>query len=87
MVDSIFESRQYFEDQLIPRQNYPLEWWCENSKHYQGLAKLAKKYLCITATSVSSERLFSKAGELVSHKRSRLKPKNVDMFFFLNQNM
>ena len=87
MADCIFERRQYFEDQLIPRQNEPLEWWHENSNRYQGLSKLAKKYLCITATSVPSERLFSKAGELVSHKRSCLKPKNVDMLLFLNHNI
>ena len=28
---------------------------------------------------------FSKAGELISVRRSRLKPKNVDMFLFLNK--
>ena len=87
MNDKLFESRQYFEEHVIPREEDPLEWWCANSKHYPSLAKLVLKYLCITATSVPSERLFSKAGELVPHRRSCLKPKNVDMFLFLNQNM
>ncbi len=87
MNESLFEVRQYFEEPVISREKDPLEWWHENSKHYPGLAKLALKYLCITASSVPSERLFSKAGELVSHRRSCLKPKNVDMLLFLNQNI
>lgn len=46
----------------------------------------AKKILCTPATSVPSERIFSKAGIVVSDRRSRIKPKNVDMLIFLNQN-
>ena len=72
---------------VISRADDPLEWWSKNSRHYSTLVKLARKYLCITATSVPSERLFSKAGELISHKRSRMKPKNVNMFLFLNKNI
>jgi hypothetical protein len=87
MNDCVFESRQYFEEHVISRADDPLEWWSKNSQHYPTLAKLARKYLCITATSVPSERLFSKAGELISHKRSRMKPKNVNMFLFLNKNI
>ena len=37
--------------------------------------------------SVPSERLFSKAGQLVSERRNRLKPSNVDMLLFLNNNL
>ena len=48
---------------------------------------LAKKYLAIPGSSVPSERLFSKAGELISENRSQLKPKNVDTILFLNKNL
>ena len=41
--------------------------------------------LSIPATSIPSERLFSKAGQLLSERRSRLKPKNVDKILFLNK--
>ena len=38
-------------------------------------------------TSVPSERLFFKAGEVVATRRSSIKPKNVDMTLFLNENL
>ena len=38
------------------------------------------------ANSVPSERLFSKAGELISMRRSTLKAENVDMMLFLQRN-
>ena len=37
--------------------------------------------------SVPAGRLFSEAGELISARRNRLKPKHVNMFLFLNQNL
>jgi hypothetical protein len=55
-----------------------IEWWFENKKRYPRLYILSLKYLCIPATSVASERVFSKGGEIVSAKRSCLKPKNVN---------
>ena len=41
------------------------------------IAKLARKYLCVCATSVPSERLFSIGGKIVDG-RSRLKPDKVN---------
>ena len=38
-------------------------------------------------TSVPSERLFSKAGEVVAATRSNIKPKNVDMILLLNKKL
>ena len=52
-----------------------------------ALMMLAKKYLAIPGSSVPSERLFSKAGELISEKRSQLKPKNVDTIFVFEQEL
>ena len=39
-----------------------MAWWNMNEHRFPKLAKLAKIYLGIPATSASSERLFSKAG-------------------------
>lgn len=64
-----------------------LQWWKKNEMFYPRVALLAKRILCVQASSVPSERVFSLAGELVSKKRSRLTPENVDMFIFLNKNI
>ena len=50
-----------------------------------AIANVAKVYLSTVATSVPSERIFSKAGELISAKRKRVKPKNVNTLLFLNK--
>jgi hypothetical protein len=42
-------------------------WWRENANKFPELAKLAQIFLGIPATSISSERLFSKAGILYAN--------------------
>jgi len=36
---------------------------------------------------VPSEKLFSKAGEVMAARRSNIKPNNVDMILFLKKNL
>ena len=84
-ISAITEIDQYFKQPVISRQSDPLEWWHNNTHVYPALHKVAKVYLCTVATSVPSERLFSKAGELISAKRNRLKLENVNTFLFLNK--
>jgi len=86
-VDVTVEKQQYLQHKNIDRHEDPLQWWKQNSFHLPQLQDLAKKYLCIPGTSVPSERLFSKAGEVVAARRSAIKPKNVDMILFLNKNL
>uniref|UniRef100_A0A3B4FMZ3 BED-type domain-containing protein n=1 Tax=Pundamilia nyererei TaxID=303518 RepID=A0A3B4FMZ3_9CICH len=50
------------------------------------LATLAKRYLCIPGTSVSAERVFSTAGDIVTAKRSTLTSEHVDQLLFLSKN-
>ena len=81
------KARKCFEEPVLARLQDPLPWWKKNERYYELIAKIAKNYLCIPGTSVPAERVFSKAGELVSIRRNRLKPKNVNMFLFLNKNI
>ncbi|XP_030764079.1 zinc finger BED domain-containing protein 1-like [Sitophilus oryzae] len=76
--------RQYLEMQPLPRTENPLEWWRRYKTTLPEMYDLATKYLCIPATSVPSERNFSKAGQLTCSRRNRLGSKNVDKIIFLN---
>src|SRR6266513_1782414 len=50
----------------------PLEWWKTHSSEYPNLAKLARDYLSIQASSVPCEQLFSIAGQVLCKSRNRL---------------
>ena len=84
-TEAISEIQQYLRIHNINRKEDPLKWWKDNTMVFPTIQKVVTKYLVILATSVPSERLFSKAGELVSAKRSRLKPQHINMFLFLNK--
>lgn len=63
-----------------------LKWWKDHETKFPLVAQLAKKYMCIPASSACSERVFSTAGNLITAKRSCLLPENVSMLVFLYQN-
>ena len=80
------ETMLYFTEDALDLESDPLHWWKANSYRYPHLAALARRYLCIPATSVSSERVFSAAGLLVSKLRASLSSSNIDAAVFLNKN-
>ncbi|CAG9840720.1 unnamed protein product [Diabrotica balteata] len=60
-----------------------IKWWEQNKATYPNLAIIAHKYLAVVATSVPSERLFSKAGQTVTQQRNRIKGKLLSKLLFL----
>ncbi len=64
----------------------PILWWWQKRDKMPMLASLAKRYLCVQASSTPSERVFSTAGDTVSVERARLLPERVDMLIFLKKN-
>ena len=76
----------YKSEGNISLDSDPLAWWKSNQEKYPILSKLAKTYLCIPATSVASERIFSTAGDVVTAQRSCLSADQVDMLIFLKKN-
>lgn len=57
----------------------PLIFWKANENTYPILSQLARQYLGVPATSVTVERLFSTAGNLITVKRNALEPQNANM--------
>ncbi|VVC30178.1 Ribonuclease H-like domain,HAT, C-terminal dimerisation domain [Cinara cedri] len=60
----------------------PFEWWGTRTIMYPIISGCAKKYLTILAISVSSEKCFSTAGNIVIPKMSCLLPENVIKLVF-----
>lgn len=85
-TSATIEIRQYNEEPAIDRHSDPFDWWQKRENVYPHLAKLAKRYFSMVATSVPSERVFSTAGELVSKKRNRLSSEHIECIMFLNGN-
>ena len=63
-----------------------LQWWGLNGVRFPILAKIAQSILYMQPTSVSSENVFSTAGNIVTKKRSSLEPSLVDALVFLSHN-
>jgi hypothetical protein len=73
----------YLKAPLEPLTINPLEWWQRQQHIYSDLAPIARKWLSIVASSVPSERLFSKAGETITKKRNNLQGKRLCQLLFL----
>ena len=69
----------YLKRNIIDPETNPLKWWSAHEVDFPVISKLAKKYLCICASSSPSERDFSMSGYIVSKKRNALKPDKVNM--------
>ena len=65
----------------------PLLWWKNRADRFRNLAKIAKQYLAIQATSAASERLFSKANLLLADTRSQMDPSFVNYVLGINGNL
>ncbi|KRG07794.1 uncharacterized protein Dmoj_GI25723 [Drosophila mojavensis] len=77
------EVGRYLSTHVLPLSIDPLKQWGDMKVVYPKLYNLAQKYLGIPATSVPSERLFSKAGSTITKTRSRLSPKRLEKLLFL----
>lgn len=75
IIDS--ELQKYRADQKIPESQDPLLWWKVNACRFPKLASFVPTVLCIPATSVPCERLFSTSGYIVNKLRASLTSDNV----------
>lgn len=77
------ELNLYLKSSVARLSDNPLQIWKEMSSVYPILSKIAFKYLSTVATSVPSERLFSKAGLTLNKQRNRLTSKHLNKLLFL----
>ncbi|KAL0147863.1 hypothetical protein M9458_056822, partial [Cirrhinus mrigala] len=81
------ELSRYLQEEALDNSADPLMWWRDNESRFPLISKLARKYMCICATSTASERMFSTAGNIVTPVRCCLKPEKVNMLVFLSRNL
>uniref|UniRef100_A0A2H1V4M5 SFRICE_019699 n=1 Tax=Spodoptera frugiperda TaxID=7108 RepID=A0A2H1V4M5_SPOFR len=83
----IKELDKYLLEEPLNRKEDPLKWWHSRKHIYPHLYTVVLSRLCIQATSVSCERVFSSAGQVVSDRRRLLKPSKITQMLFLHHNM
>ena len=72
------ELQKYLKEETVNTSVDSLAWWRMNATRFPTVSGYARDVLAIQATSVPSESLFSKAGNVVNKKRCRLSPKTVN---------
>lgn len=80
------EISKYRELGKIKSTADPLAFWKDSESNLPYLSRFAKSYLVVQGSSVSSERVFSTAGDIVTAERNLLDPENVNMLIFLRKN-
>lgn len=64
-----------------------LSWWRRKGKDlFPILARVVRSTLCIPASSAMFENNFSNAGNTLTKKRNRLKPRTINNLMFLRYN-
>ncbi|XP_014287375.2 E3 SUMO-protein ligase ZBED1 isoform X1 [Halyomorpha halys] len=80
------EVDRYIEDDLINRNSDPLEWWRVHRYNYPHLSEVVREIFCSLATSVPCSRLFTKSGNIIMDRRSKLSAGKLKQLVFLNAN-
>lgn len=78
------ELQQYLHQPVISRCENPLKYWQILKPAFPSLYKLSNKFLSVVATSVPSERLFSRAGAIKVENRSRISGEHLNKLLFLS---
>ena len=79
-------AEECIDDEAFPKF-CPLGYWKTNEHKFPKLAKLAKVYLAIPASSAESERVFSIAGKIFTPTRCLLKPDTFEKLMNIKCNM
>lgn len=78
------EIDRYLSEPRADNNDDILDWWKRHENVYPSLAKMARDFLGTPATSVPSERIFSKAALTITKSRNRLAFDSVRSLMCLN---
>lgn len=78
------ELQKYLDLPRAPKKGNNLNWWKDNQKEFPILSKIARDILSISATSVPSERLFSRASLIIRKHRNRLNNQSARVLLCIN---
>ena len=81
------ELDKFLSEPNTDENSNPYQWWASNQAAHPSIAEVARQYLSIPATSVASERVFSKCGLVASDRRASLSAQHVEQLVFLSHNL
>jgi hypothetical protein len=83
-VEKESELERYLKADTIEAHADILKWWKQNAEAYPCLARIARNYLAIPATSAPAERVFSGGADLVPDKRGSMDKETIRMCMCLD---
>jgi len=86
-TDIAKQVQRFLDEPLLSRQESSLEWWRSRMPVYPCLVPVVRERLCLVATSVSSEHIFSSTGLVLNDRRRHLNSCEVRCRVFLNANL
>ena len=78
------EFENYLKERTLRMSDNPFSWWNGNKVLYPLLAKLARKYLTVQATSTPAERVMSEMGNILTKKRLAMSDETFSMAIYLS---
>ena len=86
----IRSTHDHIEDEFLrylkEAESDPMDWWRKHESYFPQVAKLARKYLAIPASTALSERVFSTAKNILQKKRWSLLAERLGKCIFLRHN-
>jgi len=81
------DTEEYKRYKSLPGANVAtLTWWKANETMFPKMAVIARKILAVTASSASTERLFSTVGNVFTKKRQRMHVSTARVQVLLHEN-
>ena len=80
------EMERYESFSIPPKSVNILVWWKQHQNILPLLSIAARSVLAIPASSAKSERVYSSGANIVTAKRTRMKPNKVEQTLIIREN-